>query len=64
MTDRQTMIDAIAKHAELSAQDAEKAFRSLMVVGGIEYDDQDGYTVTFYGYMNREVLRRAALAQF
>lgn len=64
MSHRQQLIDAIAKLGDLSAQDAEKAFKNLLIVRGIVFNAHDGYTVTFGGYMDREVLRRAALAEF
>ena len=61
---KQELIQAIGELGALSEQEAEQAFKNLLIVKGIVFDAHDGYRITFGGYMDRDVLRRAAIAEF
>ena len=59
MATREAMIEAISKMAGLPRQESEKAFQTLVSIRGIVLNPSHGYEVTYGGYMDREVLRRA-----
>ena len=59
MTHRTAMIDAIAKLGDITSEQAEKDLAVFIKVKAIKVTAHDGYIVTWGGYMDRDVIRRA-----
>lgn len=60
MADRASMVQAIADLGQLSSQDAERVLAYYQKIRVVKFSVHDGYAVTWGGFLDKDVLQRAA----
>ena len=60
MSDRASMLQAIADLGQLSSQDAERVLEYYRQIRVMKFSVHDGYSVSWGGFLDKDVLQRAA----
>jgi hypothetical protein len=60
MSDRESIVQAIADLGQLSSQDAERVLVYYQQIRVIKFSAHDGFAVSWGGFLDKDVLQRAA----